>query len=171
MTRDLRAQAAVWGLLLFLMLIPSIGVIVDVYALFVVRNWAYSVAQEAALTGVSHGREWATGTVPGGGGQPEFSLDAATASSEALRVVAAEMAVRGVVGYQVDVRVLPSPGGGTISGFPPRSVRLGGSGDWSSPEPAVAVYLEVPVQPQFLDFVGLGVRSVHVFAAAGVHQP
>jgi hypothetical protein len=171
MIRDRRAQGTVWGLLLFLVIMLSTGVLVDVYEMFTVRNWAYGLAQEAALAGVSRGRDWATGTVPAGGGQVEFSLVYTTARSEALAVVASEMLVRRVTGYQVDVRVLADSAGGTIPGYPPRPVRLGASGDWSSPEPAVGVYLEVPVQPQLLNFFGLGVRTVQVFAAAGVHQP
>jgi hypothetical protein len=171
MIHDRRAQSAMWGLLLFLVLILAAGVVVDVYELFTIRNWAYSVAQEAALSGVSRGRDWATGTVPNGGGSPAFALVSAAARTEALTVVASEMAVRGVVGYQVDVRILADSGGGTTPGYPPHPVRLGGSGDWSSAEPAVGVYLEVPVQLQLLNFLGLGVQTVHVFAAAGVHQP
>jgi hypothetical protein len=171
MIHDRSAQSAVWGLLLFLVLVLAAGVVVDVYELFAVRNWAYSVAQEAALRGVSRGRDWGTGTIPNRGSSPQLTLVAATAHDEALALASVEMSARGIVGYQVDVRVLPNPAGGTISGYPPRTVRLGGTGDWSSPEPAVGVYLEVPVQLQLLDFLGLGVQSVHVFAAAGIHQP
>jgi hypothetical protein len=50
-------------------------------------------------------------------------------------------------------------------------VRLGnGLGAWSSDEPAVGVYLQVPVKWLLLDGLNIGAKSISVFAAAGVAQ-
>jgi hypothetical protein len=46
-----KAQSAVWGLLTILILVVIAGGLVDIYRLYAARNWAYSVAQEAALSG------------------------------------------------------------------------------------------------------------------------
>ena len=43
-----KAQSAVWGLLSILVLVVIAGGLVDIYRLYAARNWAYSVAQEAA---------------------------------------------------------------------------------------------------------------------------
>ncbi len=53
-----KAQSAVWGLLSILVLVVIAGGLVDIYRLYAARNWAYSVAQEAALAGASRGRDW-----------------------------------------------------------------------------------------------------------------
>jgi len=55
-----KAQSAVWGLLTILILVVIAGGLVDIYRLYAARNWAYSVAQEAALAGASRGRDWDT---------------------------------------------------------------------------------------------------------------
>jgi hypothetical protein len=43
-------------------------------------------------------------------------------------------------------------------------------GSWSSDEPAVGVYLEVPVNWVMLDMLSTSLKTVRVFAAAGVAQ-
>jgi hypothetical protein len=166
MVTDRKAQSAVWGLLSILVLVILAGGLVDIYRLYAARNWAYSVAQEAALAGASRGREWngifTDGTV---------RLDEDVASEAAQQIVQSAMQIRGITGYQVLIYVLPEPTGGTIAGFPPRPVRLGeGLRDWSSDEPAVGVYLEVPVQWTILSSFGIDQKEVRVFAAAGVAQ-
>ncbi|MCX6053628.1 MAG: hypothetical protein NTZ74_01700 [Chloroflexi bacterium] len=84
-------------------------------------------------------------------------------------MIALSMSMRGVLDYLALVRVLPGPTGGSLEGFPPHAVRLGESlGDWSSSEPAVGVYLEVPVRWMLLDVFGIEEKRVRVFAAAGV---
>jgi hypothetical protein len=139
---------------------------VDIYRLFAARNWAYAVAQEASLAGTSRGRDWASVSTSG-----EMGLVEATAKSEVERLVAAEMAYRGIIGYAVDVRVLPESTGGSVAGYPPKSVRLGsGLGAWSSDEPAVGVYLTIPVDWLLLDRLGVIEKTVAVFAASGVAQ-
>jgi hypothetical protein len=163
---DRKAQSAVWGLLAILVLVAIGGGLVDIYRLYAARNWAYSVAQEAAMAGASRGRDWSS--VTGGGA---IRLVSATAQSEAQRLVATEMSNRGVSQYVVDVRVLSSPTGGSITGYPPNPVRMGtGLGNWSSSEPAVGVYLEVPVSWLMLDMLGNLPKTVRVFASAGVAQ-
>jgi len=59
MIRERRAQSAVWGLLTILIFIIIAAGLVDIYRLYAARNWAYTVAQEAALAGASRGRDWA----------------------------------------------------------------------------------------------------------------
>ena len=98
-------------------------------------------------------------------------MNSSTAKNEAEQLVIAEMAARGITSYGMDVRVLPDITGGSVSGFPPRPVRLGsGLGSWSSSEPAVGVYLEVPVNWLMLDRINVVTKTVRVFAAAGVAQ-
>jgi hypothetical protein len=166
MISERRAQTAVWGLLATLVFIAIAGGLVDVYRLYAARNWAYSVAQEAALAGTSKGRDWASISSSG-----EIRLISATAKSEAEILVIAEMAARGISGYSMDVRVLPDPAGGSIAGYPPRPVRLGSNrGNWSSNEPSVGVYLTIPVDWLLVDQLGIIEKSVSVFAAAGVSE-
>jgi len=164
--RDRKGQTALWGFLAMMMFIAIASGLVDIYRLYAARNWAYSVAQEAAMAGASRGRDW--GTFVGGGG---IRLNSSTAKTEAEHVITVEMAARGISGYVMDVQALPDVTGGSISGYPPRPVRLGsGLGDWSSSEPAVGVYLEVPVNWLMLDWIHATTKTVRVFAAAGVAQ-
>lgn len=139
---------------------------VDIYRLFAARNWAYTVAQEAAIAGASRGRDWSALMVDG-----NIRLDPAISREAAENLLAAAMLDRGINTYVHDVRVLPDPGGGTTAGYPPRPVRLGsGMGNWTSDEPAVGVYLEVPMNWLMLDMLNLQEKTVRVFAAAGVGQ-
>jgi hypothetical protein len=164
MTYDRKAQSMVWGFLAMLVFIVVSSGLVDIYRLYAARNWAYSVAQEAAMAGASRGRDWTT--VSGGG---DIRLNVANAQKEAQAIVSAEMSARGVTGYEIDVRVLPDSEGGSISGFPPDPVRLGEDlGNWTSNEPAVGVYLQVPVSWLILDTLNIESKTVRVFAAAGV---
>jgi hypothetical protein len=164
-----KGQAAVIGLFLILVFILIAAAAADLYYLFEVRNWAYSAAQSAALIGVSRGRDWGSVTATG-----QMALDPVVAYNAAAAVVALELASRNYApgDYAYDVRVLPDPGGGFVSGYPPRQVRLEGGGlDWSSPEPAVGVYVELPVEMLLLDIFVADVKNIYVFAAAGVNQP
>lgn len=166
MIRDRRGQSAVWGFLAMFVFIAIASGLVDLYRLYAARNWAYSVAQEAAMAGASRGRDWSAITVDG-----QMRLNAAIARDEAERLVTTEMTARGISGYTMDIRVLPDPDGGSIAGYPLRPVRLGNSlGEWQSDEPAVGVYLEVPVNWLLLDRLIIAVKTVRVFAAAGVAQ-
>lgn len=166
MINDRKAQAAVWGLLTILILVIIAGGLVDIYRLFAARNWALSVAQEAAMIGASRGRDWNAVSNDG-----FIQLDSAVAASEAQNVITSAMQIRRISGYSVDTRVLPDPFGGMISGFPPRPVRLGETlGNWSSDELAVGVYLEVPMDWTLLDVFGIVPKEIRVFASAGVVQ-
>ena len=166
MIRDRRAQSAVWGFLAMMVFIAVSSGLVDIYRLYAARNWAYAVAQEAAMAGASQGRDWSAISAFG-----EIRLNLPTARQEAEDLIAAEMSARGITGYAMDVRVLPDPTGGSIGGYPPKPVRLGtGLGNWSSNEPAVGVYLEMPVSWLLLDQLNIPVKTVRVFAAAGVAQ-
>jgi len=156
----------VWGFLAMLVFIAVASGLVDIYRLYAARNWAYSVAQEAAMAGASRGRDWNSV-----GGDGNIGLNAATAQTEAQTLVMEEMAARGISDYEMDVRVLPDADGGSVSGYPPEKVRLGeGLGNWNSNEPAVGVYLEVPVNWLMLDQLNIQEKVVCVFAAAGVAQ-
>mgnify|MGYP001355666107 FL=1 len=164
MIRDRRAQSAVWGFLGMMVFIAIASGLVDIYRLYAARNWAYTVAQEAAMAGASRGRDWSSMLVDG-----NIRLDPDQSRSQALAVIDSAMSSRGVVLFVNDVRVLPDPGGGVITGYPPQPVRLAsGAGNWTSNEPAVGVYLEVPVNWLMLDMLNLNEKTVRVFAAAGV---
>lgn len=167
MIEDTRAQSAVYGFLIFLVLLLAAAGLVDIYRLFAARSWAYQVAQEAALAGASRGRDFAFVSVSAG----QIRLDPAVSREAALQVVQVEMAQRGIAAYSVDIRVLGEPGGGVEEGYPPAPVRLGTAlGDWSAAEPSVGVYLEVPVDWVMLGDLGFMNKQVQVFAAAGVAQ-
>jgi len=146
---------------------------VDGYLLMEARNWGYQAAQQAALAGVSQGRDWESlASPPCAGGPAPIHLDASTAQKAATNLLQQEMSLRGIVDFTSDVRVLPDYEGGSISGYPPAAVRLGaGRSNWSSSEPAVGVYLSFPVNTFLLSFVGRPTVQINVFASAGVHQP
>lgn len=166
MILDRRAQSLVWGFLAMLVFVAVAAGLVDIYRLYAARNWAYSVAQEAAMTGASRGRDWSSITSGG-----DMRLNTSVAKDEAQKMITTELSARGISQYVLDVRVLPDATGGAVVGFPPRPVRLGsGLGNWSSNEPAVGVYLEVPVNWLMLDMLNTQVKTIRVFAAAGVAQ-
>ena len=166
MLHERRAQSAVFGFLLILVLVAVAAGLVDVYRLFAARNWAYQVAQEAAMTGASRARDWSSVATTG-----DIRLDPVAAQQDATELVTTEMTARGITDYALDVRVLPDPTGGAIADYPPVPVRLGaGRGSWVSSEPAVGVYLAVPVHWMMLDSFGIVGKTVNVFASAGVAQ-
>jgi len=147
------------------------AVMIDVYVLMDARDWGYRSAQQAAMAGVSQGREWG-GLTTGSGCVGSISLNETTADESAVDFLEREMGLRGLTDYTYDVRVLPDPSGGSVADFPPRTVRLGDSrGAWSSAEPAVGVYLSFPTTLFLLPFFGMDVSQINVFAAAGVNQP
>ena len=168
-----RGQVAVQAVLLILLFFLLATVLVDVYTLLEARNWGYQAAQQAAMAGVSQGRDWnSLADLPCTGGPAPIGLVSSTARSGAINLLQQEMALRGVSSYSYDVRVLPGYAGGTVSGYPPIPVRLGASrSKWSSTEPAVGVYLSFPVSTFLMSFVGRQTVQVNVFASAGVHQP
>jgi hypothetical protein len=166
MIQDHKAQSIVWGFLAMMVFVAVASGLVDIYRLYAARNWAYGVAQEAAMTGASRGRDWTS--ISSGG---NMRLNESVAMDETQKMISAEMAARGISQYVLDVRVLPGTAGGSITGYPPHPVRLGsGMGNWSSNEPAVGVYLEVPVNWLLLETLDAQVKTIRVFAAAGVAQ-
>lgn len=168
-----RGQIIVPALVIILLFILLSAGLIDVYQLLEARNWGYEAAQQAALAGVSAGRDWnSLASPPCTGGPAPISLVASTAQNTTIQFLQQEMNLRGVRGYTYDVRVLPGYSGGTIPGFPPSPTRLGaGLGNWSSPEPAVGVYITFPVSTFLMSFVGRPTVQINVFASAGVHQP
>jgi len=164
-------QVAVLIVILAMLFISVAGALIDVYVLLEARNWAYQASQQAALVGVSKGREW-SGITSNRGCLEPMTLNAGTARSEAESLLQQEMDLRGITNYDHDVRVLPGATGGSISGFPPQTVRLGeGRGIWSSSEPSVGVYLSFPVQTFLMPFFGRPQVQINVFAAGSIHQP
>jgi len=168
-----RGQIAVGYVVLVMLFFLLASVLVDAYSLLEARAWGYQAAQQAALAGVSQGRDWDGLSSPlCTGGPAPIQLDANAAESAAASLLQQEMALRGVTGYSFDIRVLPDYDGGSIPGFPPKTVRLGeGRSSWSSPEPAVGVYLSFPVSTFLMSFVGRPTVQLYVFASAGVVQP
>lgn len=164
MIQEKKAQSAVLGLLTLMALVLMVSSLVDIYRLFAARNWAYAVAQEAAWIGAAEGRDWVALTLSG-----EIRLEERVAKDTAEAIVLAELKARDIEAYALEIRVLPEPDGGISPGFPPRPVRLGESlGEWQSTEPAVGVYLSLPVDWLLLDHLGIIEKSVSVFASAGV---
>jgi hypothetical protein len=168
-----RGQVAVLAVLLVLLFFLLATGLVDAYALLEARNWGYQAAQQAALAGVSQGRDWNSLTNPPcTGGPAPIKLDRDSAQSGVTDTLTQEMMLRGIYNFSYDVRVLADYAGGTLSGYPPVPVRLGASrGKWSSTEPAVGVYLSFPVSTFLMSFVGRPTVQINVFASASVHQP
>ncbi|HEY4722012.1 MAG TPA: hypothetical protein VII92_09210 [Anaerolineae bacterium] len=166
MIKDTRGQIAAASALLVTIMILVAGALVDVYRLQEARDWAYRAAEAAAVTGSVTGRDLSTiYTI----GQPR--LDPGAGYAGAQQTIEAEIAQRGVAGamYQIEV----SEWGGTeIAGFPPvPRADLWGAGTWQTTEPAVGVYVEMPVTTFLLGLTHQGIVTIHAFAAAGVNMP
>ena len=168
-----RGQIAAGYVVLVMLFFLLASALVDTYTLFEARAWGYQAAQQAALAGVSQGRDWSSlASPPCTGGPAPIKLVSSTAQQAATALLQQEMILRGIGNYSYDVRVLPGYTGGTISGYPPIPVRLGAArGTWGSTEPAVGVYLSFPVSTFLLSFVGRPTVQISVFASAAVHQP
>lgn len=162
---DRRGSFAAWGAFAIILFSLLAAGVLDVWRLQETRHFADRVALDAALRGASQGRDWnyyyATG---------QIALDPNTARTAALATVQAAMSRARIAVYTCDVRVLPNQGGGSIPNYPPvPGAGIREMGTWTSTEPAVGVYLEIPVQTFFFGWVnGASSISVHAFAAAGV---
>ena len=79
-----RGQIAVSFVVLVMLFFLLAAALVDAYSLLEARNWGYQAAQQAALAGVSQGRDW-SGLVspPCTGGPAPIQLDGATAVTSA----------------------------------------------------------------------------------------
>ena len=165
MRKTQRGQTTIAAALLVMVLLLVAAGLTDTYILLETRAWARRVAEDAAVVGASAGRDW-DGFVANG----EMTLIQATAYTAALDALQDGLDQRGMTAYAADVRVLPNSGGGTITGYPPlERADMFGSSDWTANEPAVGVYLSLPVETVFFGLVNGGQPvEAHVFAAAGV---
>ena len=154
------------AIVLVVVLLPVFALLaalaLDLYSLTTTRAWAYRVAAEAALQGASVGRDWeafyATGIM---------RLDENVAGQVALNTLNAGLAQRGLSASSIDIRVLPD--GGSISDYPPLAqADQWNASNWSSPRPAVGVYVAIPVTTTLLGLAGGHTSELHVFAAASV---
>ena len=161
-----RGQTTVAAALLLVVLILVAAGLTDAYILLETRAWARQVAEDAAISGASAGRDW-DGFIATG----EMRLIETTAYDVALDALGEGLSQRSAVTAVTDVRVLPDPSGGVIPSYPPLArADIFGSGDWTTTEPAVGVYLTLPVETVFYRLaIGSGQPvELHVFAAAGV---
>ena len=165
MTTGERGQAVVSGVLLVMILTLLAGGIVDVYRLQEARSWAYRAAEASALAGVTLGRDLSTVYWAG---RPR--VDPAVGFSTAEDVLLEALVRRGAVGAAYQVEVLEW--GGTVAGFPPLArADLWGVGDWTCEEPAVGVYVALPIETFVLGLaIGDRMVTVHAFAAAAVGE-
>jgi hypothetical protein len=161
--RGRRGQAVVAALLMVMIIALLAGGMVDVYRLQEARHWAYRAAEAAALDGTATGRDLSAVYVVG---QPRVDPDVGYEAAEDALLDA--LARRGVGGATYRIEVLEW--GGTAAGFPPvPRADMWGAPDWTSSEPAVGVYLAVPVDTFLLGLVsGNQPVTVHAFAAAGI---
>lgn len=134
----------------------------DLYSLTTTRAWAYRAAAEAALQGASAGRDWEAFYATG-----SLRLDENVAGQVALDTLNGGLVQRGLVAESVDIRVLPD--GGSVANYPPLPLAdQWNAGTWSSPRPAVGVYVAIPATTTLLGLVGSRASVLHVFAAASV---
>ena len=139
-----------------LLLVVASG-LVDGLNLLSTKQRCLEIASAASLRGVSRVRDYTYYLSTG-----QIGLDVFTAQSEATSMVDDGMTGMGLSGYTVQVEVLDTPGGGSVSNFPPGRT-------WTETEPSVGVYLVVPVDTFLMGLInGGGSVDVHVFAAAGV---
>ncbi len=162
---DRRGQAALNGFFMVLIFILIVAGLVDVYNLTTVRSWAYRAAEDASLRGAAAGRDWAylvsTGLI---------RLDSTTATYEATSLLNRELALHGLAASTVDIRVIAGPGGGTVVGYPPLTrANIFSEADWTETDPAVGVYVVIPVSTTFFGLINGGASiDIHVFAASAV---
>jgi hypothetical protein len=163
MVQERRGQGVVAALLMVMIIALLVGGMVDVYRLQEARHWAYRAAEAAALDGAATGRDLSAVYVVG---QPRVDPDVGYEAAEDVLLDA--LARRGVAGAAYRIEVLEW--GGTAAGFPPvPRADMWGAPDWTSSEPAVGVYLAVPVDTFLLGLVsGNQPVTVHAFAAAGI---
>jgi hypothetical protein len=139
-----------------LLLVVASG-LVDGLNLLSTKQRCLEVASAASLRGVSRGRDYSCYLSTG-----QIGLDADIARNETLDAIDDGLIGMGLSAYTAQVETLDAPGGGSIANFPPGRT-------WTEAEPAVGVYLVVPVDTFLIGLVtGGGPVDVHVFAAAGV---
>lgn len=166
--RDVRGNASIAGLFLVLIVSVLAGALVDVYRLQDLRTFGYSVANDAALRGVSQGRDWAQFTATG-----EMSLDPYRATDTAQETLETLMAARGLPQFQYQIGVIPDADGGSFQLPPPCMARasLWASSTWTETRPAVGVCVQIVVPTILFGLVNGGQPvTVNAFAAAGVSE-
>jgi hypothetical protein len=163
--RHQRGQATLAAGLSLLMLALLAAGVVDVARLWETRLWAYRVAEAAALTGASAGRDYAAFVATG-----VLTLEATaaqTAAQDALLLGLRERGLDSTAAY--DIRVHPVAGPASFPGYPPVVRASQRRLPWSPDAPAVGVYLVIPVRPILCGWInGNAPIDLHVFAAAGV---
>ena len=162
-----RGQATLAAGLGILMLALLSAGVVDVARLWETRLWAYRVAEAAALAGASAGRDSTPFTASG-----PLPLNATAAQTAARDPLLSGLLERGLDGAAPsDTRVHPVPGPPSFPGSPPVARASQRSTPWSPVEPAVGVYLVIPVRPILYGWInGNAEIELHVFVAAGVAQ-
>jgi hypothetical protein len=121
---DRRGQEAVSEFMAVIVRVLVVAGITDLLRLQVARQHLEQVAYEAALRGVSRGRDWGYA-----GSTGMMRLSSGTAYVEAQSYMTTEMAHLGLTGYTYQIQVLPNPTGGTQPNLRPRAVHL----SWPSP--------------------------------------
>lgn len=163
MIRDTRGQIAVASALLVMILVLIAGALVDVYHLQAERTWAYRAAEAAAITGVANARDFSAVYAVG---RPR--LDPGAGYAGAQKTLEAEIARHGAAGVTYWIEV-SEWGSEEFAGFPPvPRADLWRQSPWQTKEPAVGVYVELPVETWLLGLTQQNIVTVHAFAAAGV---
>ena len=166
MLRDERGNAAIAGLFFTLILMVLAAAVVDVYRLQDTRTFAYSAANDAALRGVSFGRDWDQFTATG-----EMVLDPYAATDAAQNALEGVMQARGITNFQYQIGVMSNPGGGTANLPAPCASRasLWNTTTWTETRPAVGVCVQIQVPTILFGLVnGNQPIMINAFAAAGV---
>jgi hypothetical protein len=137
----------------------------EAYKLQETRNWGYRIASQAALRGVSAGRDWTYFYSAG-----QLRLEETTARNATQSALQSALATRGITAYTADVRVLPDPNGGSIINYPPVArASMQGATTWTTTRPAVGVYLRIPVSVLFFGWVDRSsTMYLNIFAASEV---
>ncbi len=163
MLTDRRGQEFVAGFMMVIVFVLVAAGLSDLWRLQVARQNLESVAYEAALRGVSRGRDWNYASSTG-----MMRLSSSTAQSEAQSFLTAEMSRQGLSGYSYDIRVLPDPTGGTQLNYPPMTGATAfGATNWTTTVPAVGVYVSQPVSTMLFGLVnGNAPVTLHAFGAA-----
>ena len=166
---DARGSAAAAGLFATVILMLLAAALVDVYRIQDIRTFAYGAANDAALAGVSLGRDWNAYTATG-----ELPLDSSAAQTTARDTLVAQMARRGLTAYTYQIEALPNAEGNAPRMNFPRVARAtwfcsAEPCAWTEAHPAVGVYVEVTVPTILFNLVnGNQPIVVHAFAAAEV---
>lgn len=161
--RDGRGNGAVMGVLATALLILLTGAVYDAYSAYHYRTWGYQVAGEAARRAAQASVLADPADFYASG---QIGLDATAARDAAASFLSDALQRRGIAGYSYDVRVITTPGGGIIAGFPPaRQASLDGR-DMHLAGPGLGVYLEFSIPTAWLGLASRHEYRIHVFSSA-----